>query len=707
VNQALEQFLTAARQLADVVGFDHIRLGAVATTAQPNIIIALSAKLVRHTSVSPAMATLTAGPVTAFQRDIPLTELEYVLQQLGMGRLQQTRDPQGRLLPLPLPLQVHPQLESPKNWYYQRESYEGPGYSFKVRAHGSKLGDIMGHDESVDALIARESNYTYSSISRVIRAFTGFSIDRSDWQSQSSKIEFVAPWPVHSLAASSQGASLLVDAEGFIGLDPSRFILNVEGSREDRRFDSSILRWQTAPAAGADRTTYTTRLDARDIGSTAVNLYIAAVPDVRLRTEVQREQIPTTVSSGVVSAAHVFGLLRPRVQPDTRRTEVPDGTRLARLQLSGFRLLQTVDLELAPPFTVIVGPNQSGKSSVLEALQLLSEAARGELSEALVRRRAGLGSLLTRGGQSTAVTLTADLVTPQGQALRYLLSVSPLGTYDFTVADEQLSQQVKAQWEPLLTRRGSQATLAGVTLTVPNERESMLSQLGMAHPVIEAIRLSLAAIAIYPYFRTGAAWVDPEAVPMRRPVRLEPGARLGRSGDNLAAVLSSMRDERPSDWEEYLSIVRLAFPRLKDLRMPVVSRGTVQLFWDEDTGQSFDASELSDGTLSFLAILCALFQPGSALIAVDEPEQHLHPDALRRLVGAARSLSDRQPILFTTQSDALIGLLDETPESVVVANRGPEGATLVRPDPEQLQEWLKTFSLREMRRDLEGWSPES
>jgi predicted ATPase len=234
----------------------------------------------------------------------------------------------------------------------------------------------------------------------------------------------------------------------------------------------------------------------------------------------------------------------------------------------------------------------------------------------------------------------------------------------------------------------------------------MLSQLGMAHPLLEAVRASLAAIAIYPYFRTGAAWVDPEAVPMRRPARLEPGARLSRSGDNLAAALFSLRDERPMDWEEYLAIVRLAFPNLKDLRMPAVSRGSIQLFWDDTSGQSFDAAELSDGTLSFLAILCALFQPGSALIAVDEPEQHLHPDALRRLVGAARALSDRQPILFTTQSDALIGLLDESPETVVVASRGAEGVLLVRPDAAQLHEWLKNFSLREMRQELEGWGHE-
>jgi len=686
----------------DVVGFDHIRLGAVVTTAKPNLIVALNARLIRRRTAPPALAMLTAGPVTAFQSDIPITELEYILQRLDLGELQQWRDPQGRVVLLPLTLQVHPQLRGPSDWYYARDAHEDPGRCSKVTASGLILKEAVGHDESVDALIARESNYTYSSLSRVTRAFTDFSLDRSSWSNQKSKIEFVAPWPIHSLSAGSDGTSLRVDTEALTGLDPSRFILNVEGRRADRRFDASDLRWQAAPAAAAERATYTTRIDARDLGPTAVNLYITGVPDVLLRAEVQHEQLPLQASPRAPGWLKMFS----RSHPEGRRVEAPEGTHLTKLRVSGFRLLQSAELELRPPFTVIVGPNQSGKSSVLEALQLLSEAARGELSEALVRR-GGLGALLTRGGQSTTVTLEAELSTPQAPALRYLLSVSPLGAYDFAIADEHLSQQVNHQWEPLLTRRGAQATLAGVTLAVPNERESMLSQLGMAHPVIEAIRLSLAAIAIYPYFRTGAAWADPDAVPMRRPVRLEPGARLARSGDNLAAVLSSMRDERPEDWEEYLGIVRLAFPQLKDLRMPAVSRGTVQLFWDEDSGQSFDASELSDGTLSFLAILCAIFQPGSALIAVDEPEQHLHPDALRRLVGAARSLSDRQPILFTTQSDTLIGLLDESPESVVVANRGPEGALLVRPDLAQLQEWLKNFSLREMRRDLESWDPES
>lgn len=316
--------------------------------------------------------------------------------------------------------------------------------------------------------------------------------------------------------------------------------------------------------------------------------------------------------------------------------------------------------------------------------------------------------LLPRGGGGSALSIEAELATSSAAALRYRISVSPMGSYDFTVTEEHLLvREAEGPWMPWLSRQGAQASLKGMALTVRNERESILPQLGITSDVIESVRTSLAAIAIYPYFRTGAAWAAPGGVPMRGPAIPQPGARLHRSGDNLAAALVAMRDERSTDWEEYLGIVRLAFPSLKELRIPLISSRTVQLFWDELSGQSFDASELSDGTLSFLAILCALFQPGSALIAVDEPEQHLHPDALRRLVGAARSLSDRQPIVFATQSDALIGLLDETPEAIVVASRGEDGTTLVRPDVQQLQEWLKTFSLREMRRDLEGWSPES
>ncbi len=383
---------------------------------------------------------------------------------------------------------------------------------------------------------------------------------------------------------------------------------------------------------------------------------------------------------------------------------VAGGMRLGALRIGSFRLLRSAELRLEPPFAAIVGPNQSGKSSVVDALQLLSDAARGNLVNAIVRGRGGITNLVSRGAEEP-IHLEVELQSSTGQQLRYWLRLGPVGAYDFAVAQEEMAERTQdGGWTPVLTRVGTQGKLAGTPFTAPSSREALLSQLGsVTHPLVQQVQAALASIAVYPYFRTGAAWAEPDVVSMRRPASSEPNARLHATGRNLAAALSSMRDERLEDWREFSRIVRLAFPQMKELRLPAVSRGVVQLFWDDAEGNSFDASELSDGTLSFLAILCALFQPGNALVAIDEPEAHLHPDALMRLVGAARSLSERQPILFTTQSDILIGLLDDTPESVVVAQRLDGAAQLVRPQREELREWLKTFSLREMRRELEEW----
>ncbi|WP_395836574.1 AAA family ATPase [Archangium violaceum] len=484
-----------------------------------------------------------------------------------------------------------------------------------------------------------------------------------------------------------------VEVDGLLGLDTSRFILNVEGSEQDQRLDSNTLRWLPGPETPYGTCTYTSLFDAKDAYPTAVNLYFSRVPTISLRTEVQRES----------SLGSITSVLHETAPAPVTIPESSEGTRLTALRISSFRLLHSAELRFDNPFSVIVGPNQSGKSSVLDALQLLSDVARGELSDALVRRRSGLRAVQSRGA-SEPLRLEAELRTATGQLLRFRIQLGPVGAYDFAVEQEELAEDFQGSWVPILTRMGTQARLSGVAIPVPNGREALLSQLGaVTHPLVQQTRASLAALAVYPYFRTGAAWADPESIPMRRPARLEPGARLERTGNNLSAALFSLREERPEDWQDFVRIVRLAFPTLKDLRLPAVSRGTAQLFWDEVNGGQFDASELSDGTLSFLAILCALFQPGSALIAVDEPEAHLHPDALLRLMGAARSLSERHPILFTTQSDALIGLLDDAPECVVVARREGDEARLVRPEIEELREWLKSFSLREMRRELEGW----
>lgn len=169
-------------------------------------------------------------------------------------------------------------------------------------------------------------------------------------------------------------------------------------------------------------------------------------------------------------------------------------------------------------------------------------------------------------------------------------------------------------------------------------------------------------------------------------------------------ALYALSTERPPDWDDFLEVTKLVFPRLHEISFPPAEAGRIQIAWREEGSTSpFFGSELSDGTLHFLASLCALYQEAT-LIALDEPERHLHPEALYRLVSAAAKVADKTPVLLATQSDRLLGFLDETPEAVTILRRGATGSEVVRPAADQLADWLKRFSLSDLRHELESWA---
>ncbi len=688
VQQNLRLFLEAAEQIAGVAGYDVFRLGLVVQETD-RVVLALSVSLERSRGGAPALPFLRTGPIFAVQHLRPLSELGALLVQLSSNELE---------LPFVAP-PVHLQSMGglgkppPLAWGYSRGSRREFGRGTYAEVSGGEIQRLLPPQDILDPQIASDSDYTYASLQRLIKAYTG--LMTTDWIA--SRMQLATLWPVNELRATWEEKRLYLSVQGMEGLDTSRFILNIEGSWADQKLDASHLRWQVTSDPAAGWRTYRTTIDAEDAQPQAVNLYFSNAPVISLRTSVPDKAPSIPDFSPLVEPA-----------PAHLHPEAVAGMRLISLDISSFRLLRSAELRFEPPFMVIVGPNQSGKSSVLDALQILSDAARGDLSDALVRRRGGLSSILSRGTPTDPVFFRAELESETGQRLRYRLQCGPVGSYDFTITHEELAEQVEGSWVPVFIRKQNQASVSGSGATLPalNGRETLLSQLGsVTLPSVRQAQAALASLRVHPYFRTGAAWADPEAVPMRQPSLLDPGARLDRTGGNLSAALYSMQQERPEDWKDFVDITRLAFPSLKALRLPVVSRGMVQLRWDDKSGHEFDASELSDGTLAFLATLCALFQPGSTLVAVEEPEQHLHPEAMMRLIGAARSLSVRHPILFTTQSDTLIGLLDDAPECIVVAKREGDESKLIRPEAESLREWLKSFSLREMRSELEGWGP--
>jgi predicted ATPase len=96
-------------------------------------------------------------------------------------------------------------------------------------------------------------------------------------------------------------------------------------------------------------------------------------------------------------------------------------------------------------------------------------------------------------------------------------------------------------------------------------------------------------------------------------------------------------------------------------------------------------------------MVAALMSPGvPAVTAIDEPERHLHPELLYRLAGLLEQASAERQVVVTTHSDALLSYLSD-PSSVVLVEHGIDGTELVRPDPGALAEWLKEYTLGELR----------
>jgi len=88
---------------------------------------------------------------------------------------------------------------------------------------------------------------------------------------------------------------------------------------------------------------------------------------------------------------------------------------ITRLRVQNFKALRDVDVELGP-FTVLIGPNDTGKSSFLEAVYALAQSTRRPLAECFWSPWRGL-DLVSGHRREEEVVFEADEVRGLHQPL--------------------------------------------------------------------------------------------------------------------------------------------------------------------------------------------------------------------------------------------------------------------------------------------------
>jgi predicted ATPase len=371
-------------------------------------------------------------------------------------------------------------------------------------------------------------------------------------------------------------------------------------------------------------------------------------------------------------------------------------------QVSNYKALRDATLELSP-LHVLIGPNDSGISSLLEALAALCRSVDMPLADAFA-------------GPWTGRQLVWQNLPD--------VDVS----FDTTLADElgdleyQLSCRFRGPTREVVLAAESARILPTATVVKLYDDEFPWTRVHRSHlhrntPNDEAGRVLTRRIhdllgGVHLYQWNARFLALPVASQADRQFQMD------SSGFGLALVLDDILGYDRNRFIALEERFRQIFPDFKSIKLvretayrapEEVHRAVPLLQQAEGKGIHFElardgrvipASQVSDGVLLVLAYLTVLHLPQPPrVILVEEPENGIHPRRLQDVMNILRELVTQQShtqVLMTTHSPYVVDLMK--PEEVSLCQKGADSAVTVHrlSNSRTVREQLDVFSLGEI-----------
>ena len=331
---------------------------------------------------------------------------------------------------------------------------------------------------------------------------------------------------------------------------------------------------------------------------------------------------------------------------------------ISKLSIRNFKCLRDVHVDLER-FTVFVGPNASGKSSILQVLDILCRTFRPQ--EVNVENE--LIQALSRGSKDPVEVL-------------------------FKAGEPWYRYRTRTSTNPPNPPHVHQAKWAGdgrgvVTDLAIDEWKLWKPDAAGKSPLPVSVLLRLEASKLI------------QNNPAPDPTVMSP------DGIGLHSALASMALSDPDAWQQLQADLRRIIPTIRRLRhTPTKPNQPSALLFDTVGADSLSASQVSEGTLLVLGLLAALHAPsGPGLVLLDDLDRGLHPKAQKELITLLRGLLDTNPdlqIVATTHSPYLLDCMQ--PAEVRMTHLTDDGSTHCAPLTRhpKFEKWKDEFHSGEM-----------
>ncbi len=359
---------------------------------------------------------------------------------------------------------------------------------------------------------------------------------------------------------------------------------------------------------------------------------------------------------------------------------------LKRVHFAGIKSLANVTIDLER-FTVLVGPNGCGKSTVLNHIELL---CRGSWQDA-----------------STGHTLG-----PAGKALAEANAVAQLtagatGGLTWQGRTEQATLEIRVPpWDGTdRTRNAALSFARGSSQFLRAARRTVAPELA---------REMDAALSLSGCWRAQRLRLEPRKIAASSPVE---ETELSPDGFGLPTILKDFASDDPDGIQAMKADLRRVVPSFRDLKF---GKGKFQPAGRESPidvttlslvmlgAGRVPAATVSDGTLVALALLTvAHHRDLPNIVLMDDIDHGLHLGAQHEIITAIRRVMELRPelqVICTTHSPILLDSFHVSEVRVMALDA--EGHTRVKPlaDHPKLDEWRPGFTAGELWANLgEDW----